>query len=148
MNKITPFLWFDHQAKEAVDFYVSIFPNAKIIDESSNSDDIQSISFELFNQRFIAFNGGPYASFSPAISMYVDCENQEEVDSYWDRLAVGGKIEQCGWLSDKYGLTWQIIPNILFDCLNHPDPIKAQKAMDAMLKMTKINVNELLDTIK
>ena len=96
MNKITPFLWFDHQAKEAVDFYVSIFPHAKIIDESSNSDDIQSISFELFNQRFIAFNGGPYASFTPAISMYVDCENQEEVDTYWDKLAIGGKIEQCG----------------------------------------------------
>ena len=140
MQKITPFLWFNHQAIEAARFYVSIFKDSKILDDNPIDDEIMSVSFELFGQRYIAFNGGPVFSFTPAISMYVDCDDQSEVDYYWDKLIEGGEASQCGWLVDKYGISWQIVPSILSELLNHPDPIKAQKAMDAMLKMSKLDV--------
>lgn len=148
IHKITPFLWFDHQAVEAARFYVSLFENARILEDETNDstesiqpdplEDAQSVSFELDGQSFIAFNGGPYFKFTPAISMYVDCEDQAEVDRLWDALIQGGEPSQCGWLTDRFGLTWQIVPRILHEALNHPDPIKAQKAMDAMLKMVKL----------
>jgi predicted 3-demethylubiquinone-9 3-methyltransferase (glyoxalase superfamily) len=141
MQKITPFLWFEDQAIEAAQFYVSIFKDSRLLDDIDEED--SSISFELYGQRYIAFNGGPYFKFTPAISMFVDCVDQEEVDYYWDKLTEGGEAGQCGWLTDKFGVSWQIIPSILFDFLNHPDPIKAQKAMDAMLKMKKLDIAAL-----
>lgn len=141
MQKITPFLWFDDQAIEAALFYVSIFKDSKILDEINEDD--SSVSFELYGQRYIAFNGGPYFKFTPAISMFVDCEDQAEVDYYWDKLTDGGEEGQCGWLTDKYGVSWQIVPSILNEVLNHPDPNKAQKAMEAMLKMTKLDIDGL-----
>jgi len=146
MQKITPFLWFDDQAIEAAQFYVSIFKDSRIIDEIDEDD--SSISFELYGQRYIAFNGGPYFKFTPAISMYVDCEDQSEVDYYWDKLTEGGEESQCGWLIDKFGVSWQIVPSILNEVLNHPDPKKAQKAMDAMLKMKKLDVAALVAAVK
>lgn len=146
MQKITPFLWFDDQAVEAAKFYVSIFKDAKIIDEID--DDASSVSFELDGQQYIAFNGGPYFKFTPAISLYVDCTDQAEVDYYWDKLTDGGEESQCGWLIDKYGISWQIVPSILSELLNHPDPIKAQKAMDAMLQMKKLDIAKLLESIQ
>jgi len=146
MQKITPFLWFDDQAVEAAKFYVSIFKDAKIIDEID--DDASSVSFEFFGQQYIAFNGGPYFRFTPAISLYVDCTDQVEVDYYWDILTEGGEESQCGWLIDKYGISWQIVPSILSELLNHPDPIKAQKAMDAMLQMKKLDIAKLLESIQ
>jgi len=141
MQKITPFLWFDDQAIEAAQFYVSIFKDSRIIDEIDEVD--SSVSFELYGQRYIAFNGGPYFKFTPAISMFVDCEDQAEVDYYWDMLTEGGEEGQCGWLIDKFGISWQIVPSVLSEVLNHPDPVKAQKAMETMLTMTKLNIADL-----
>lgn len=156
IRKITPFLWFDHQAREAAEFYVSIFPHSKILDESvtdakneeySGVDlgEAMSVSFDLSGQAFIALNGGPYFKFTPAVSFYVDCEDQAEVDRYWELLTQGGEPGQCGWLTDKYGVSWQIVPSILPELLAHPDPIKAQRVMDAMLSMTKLNIAALVD---
>lgn len=151
-NKITPFLWFDTQALQAALFYVSIFKDSRITDPDFNAlrsitdndeSQIQSVAFELQGQPFIAFNGGPYFKFNPAISMFVNCEDQAEVDYLWDSLTQDGEASQCGWLSDKYGISWQIVPSRLPELLNHPDPIKAQSVMEAMLKMTKINIAEL-----
>jgi len=146
MQKITPFLWFDDKALEAAQFYVSIFKDSRIIDEIDEDD--SSVSFELYGQRYIAFNGGPYFKFTPAISMYVDCEDQKEVDYYWDKLTEGGEEGQCGWLTDKFGVSWQIVPSILSEVLNHPDSKKAQKAMDTMLKMKKLDVAKLVAAVK
>ena len=159
MQKITPFLWFDDQAEEAVQFYLSIFKDSRLIDESltdKKSEDVSSvdlgeamsISFELYGQRFIAFNGGPYFKFTPAISMFVDCVDQAEVDYYWDKLTEGGEAGQCGWLIDKFGVSWQIVPSVLSEVLNHPDRLKAQQAMDAMMKMTKLDIEILLNSVK
>lgn len=141
MQKITPFLWFDAQAIEAAQFYVSIFKDSRIIDEIDEDD--SSVSFELYGQRYIAFNGEPYFKFTPAISMFVDCDDQAEVDYYWDKLTDGGEEGKCGWLIDKFGISWQIVPSFLNEVLNHPDPIKAQKALEAMLKMTKLDIEGL-----
>jgi predicted 3-demethylubiquinone-9 3-methyltransferase (glyoxalase superfamily) len=146
MQKITPFLWFDDKALEAAQFYVSIFKDSRIIDEIDEDD--SSVSFELYGQRYIAFNGGPYFKFTPAISMYVDCEDQKEVDYYWDKLTEGGEEGQCGWLTDKFGVSWQIVPSILSEVLNHPDPKKVQKAMDTMLKMKKLDIAKLVAAVK
>jgi predicted 3-demethylubiquinone-9 3-methyltransferase (glyoxalase superfamily) len=146
MQKITPFLWFDDQAFDAVQFYVSIFKDSRIIDAIAEED--SSVSFELYGQPYIAFNGGPYFKFTPAISMFVDCEDQTEVDYYWDKLSEGGEISNCGWLTDKFGISWQIVPSILSQVLNHSDPIKAQKAMDAMLQMTKLDIKKLLEAVE
>lgn len=152
--KITPFLWFDSQALQAAQFYVSIFKDSKIVDpnpsdlnlsavNNDESEPVQSVSFELQGQPLIAFNGGPYFKFTPAISMFVECEDQAEIDRLWEKLIEGGQASQCGWLTDQFGLSWQIVPSQLPDLLNHPDPIKAQKVMEAMLKMSKLDIADL-----
>lgn len=141
MQSITPFLWFDDQAEEAVDFYVSIFKNAKIMSKSPGPDgNLLSATFELNGQEFMALNGGPMFSFTPAISFFVKCDTQEEVDYYWGKLLEGGSEEQCGWLKDKYGLSWQIIPNRLGELLSDPDPEKVNRVTQAMLQMQKIEI--------
>lgn len=151
MNKITPFLWYNDQAEEAAKFYLSIFKSGKLITvkrrsgKTPGSDDpVMSVSFELEGQRFIALNGGPHFSFTPAISLFVDCKDQQEVDELWKKLtADGGEESRCGWLKDKYGLSWQIIPKALGELLQDPDAAKAARVMQAMLKMGKIEVKAL-----
>jgi len=150
MQKITPFLWFDNNAEEAVNFYVSIFKNSRIVNMSRWGDTgpgpkgaVMSVTFELFGQEFMALNGGPTFTFSPAISFFVKCETQEEVDEYWEKLSAGGKKERCGWLKDKYGLSWQIIPNVLGRFLQEKDPAKSQRVMKAMMQMDKIDIKGL-----
>jgi predicted 3-demethylubiquinone-9 3-methyltransferase (glyoxalase superfamily) len=138
MQKITPFLWFDNQAGEAAKFYCSVFKNSKII--GSNP---MIVTFELEGQKFMALNGGPQFKFTEAISFFVDCETQEEVNYYWEKLCEGGKESQCGWLKDKYGMSWQIVPSILGKLIGDPDPVKSQRVMNAMLKMKKIDIAKL-----
>lgn len=135
MQKITPFLWFDNQAEEAVQFYCSIFPNAKIGKLSAFVS-----SFELEGLHFTALNGGPHYKFSGAISLYVNCETQAEVDHYWEKLGEGGEHQQCGWLKDRFGISWQIIPSALPRLLNDPDRTSADRAMQAMMQMQKIDI--------
>lgn len=155
IRKITPFLWFDNQAIEAAKFYVSVFKNSMITDETLTDpkhegvsgtaiDEPMSVSFELDGQAFIAFNGGPYFKFTPAVSFYVDCADQAEVDEVWEKLLEGGEASQCGWLTDRYGVSWQIVPRILPQLLNQPDSDKAQRVMDAMLTMIKLDVEALI----
>jgi predicted 3-demethylubiquinone-9 3-methyltransferase (glyoxalase superfamily) len=145
MKKITPFLWFDTQAEEAMNFYVSLFKNSKVKDISRGPDgNAFIVSFELDGQEFMGLNAGPQFKFNEAVSMYVDCEDQAEVDYFWNRLtADGGEESQCGWLKDKYGLSWQIIPRQLTELMGDPDLEKSQRVMDAMLKMQKIIVADL-----
>ncbi|WKZ46292.1 MAG: VOC family protein [Anaerolineales bacterium] len=139
MKKITPFLWFESQAEEAMNYYVSIFKNSKVL--SSNP---QSVNFILDGQEFIGLNAGPQFKFNEAISFLVNCEDQDEVDYYWNKLiADGGEESMCGWLKDKYGLSWQIIPKQLGELMGDPDPEKAQRVVQAMLKMKKIIVADL-----
>jgi predicted 3-demethylubiquinone-9 3-methyltransferase (glyoxalase superfamily) len=142
MKKITPFLWFDTQAEEAMNFYVSIFKHSKVLGVTPGPDGrAMSVSFELEGQEFIGLNAGPQFKFNEAISFFVDCETQEEVDGLWSKLtADGGEESMCGWLKDKYGLSWQIIPQGLGQMLNDPDPARAQRVMQAMLKMNKIDL--------
>lgn len=151
-QKITPFLWFDNNAEEAIRFYISIFPNSKILSmqrhasgESGAKSNFISGTFELEGQRFMALNGGPMFSFSPAISLFVSCETQREVDELWDKLSAGGAKERCGWLKDKFGISWQIIPKALGNLLGDPDPVKSKRVMQAMLGMDKINISVLMD---
>ena len=140
-HKITPFLWFDDRLEEAVKFYVSVFPNSKIQDISHQGDKAFSAQFTLDGQEFMALNGGPEFTFTEAISFFVRCETQAEVDYYWNTLtANGGEESMCGWLKDKYGLSWQIIPNALPRLLGDADPNRAQRALQAMLKMRKIDI--------
>ncbi len=146
-QRITPFLWFDGKAKEATDFYVSIFPNSKILDVKEMNGAVFMTTFQLEGLKFFALNGGPMFQFSQAISFYVDCPDQAEVDRLWDLLAEGGEPQQCGWVKDKFGVTWQIIPSILGEAIGHPDPEKAQRAMHAMLQMTKLEIQPLLDAV-
>jgi len=150
MTKITPFLWFDTQAEEAARFYVSIFKNSKIGKISRYGEggpgpagSVMTVEFELDGQRFIALNGGPHFKFNEAISFSIDCKTQSEVDELWKKLSAGGQEVQCGWLKDKYGLSWQVVPAILGEMLNDPDPAKAKRVMAAMLKMKKIDIDEL-----
>jgi predicted 3-demethylubiquinone-9 3-methyltransferase (glyoxalase superfamily) len=145
MNKITPFLWFDHQAEEAMNFYVSVFKNSKVNYVSRGPDGKAfTVSFELDGQPFMALNAGPQFKFNEAVSFFVNCETQEEVDYYWEKLtADGGEESMCGWLKDKYGLSWQIIPTALGRLMGDPDPAKAKRVMDAMLQMRKIKVADL-----
>lgn len=150
MPKISPFLWFDTQAEEAANFYVSIFNNSKIVKINRYGEagpgpkgGVMTIVFQLDGQEFIALNGGPVFKFTEAISLIVNCKTQEEVDTYWARLVEGGEESRCGWLKDKYGLSWQIIPTLLAEMLGDPDPQKAKRVMQAMLKMKKIDVAEL-----
>jgi predicted 3-demethylubiquinone-9 3-methyltransferase (glyoxalase superfamily) len=138
MQKITPFLWFENQAREAADFYGSIFKNSRIINSNP-----MVVTFELEGQKFMALNGGPQFKFTEAISLFVDCETQEEVDYYWEKLTAGGQESQCGWLKDKYGLSWQIVPSILGKLIGDKDPKKANNALQAMLQMKKIDIAKL-----
>ena len=145
MNKITPFLWFDGKAEEAMRFYVSIFRNSKVLSVSPGPNGkAMSVTFELEGQAFMALNGGPEFKFTEAISLFVSCTTQEEVDDLWAKLtADGGEESRCGWLKDKYGLSWQIIPTALMEMLGDEDPGKAGRAMEAMLKMNKIDIKAL-----
>jgi thioredoxin type arsenate reductase len=147
MPKISPFLWFDTQAEEAAHFYVSIFNNSKVVNVTRYGEagpgpkgSVMTVEFELDGQAFTALNGGPHFKFTEAISFSVDCRTQEEVDKYWQKLSEGGEEGPCGWLKDKYGLSWQINPTILGEMLNDPDPQKAKRVMEAMLKMKKIDI--------
>lgn len=150
MQKITPFLWFDTQAEEAAKFYTSTFPNSRIVTVARYGDagpgpkgSVMTVEFELDGQRMIALNGGPQFKFTEAISLSVDCKDQAEVDHYWNKLLQGGKESQCGWLKDRYGLSWQINPTVLGEMLSDPDPKKAKRVMEAMLKMKKIDIAAL-----
>ena len=147
-QKITPFLWFDDKAEEAMRFYMGIFKNAKVGEMRHWGDSgpgkpgaVMSVSFELEGQRFMALNGGPAFKFSPAISLFVNCETQEEVDHYWEKLSAdGGKTNRCGWLDDKYGITWQIVPSVLGKLLGDKDAAKANRVMQAMMQMSKLDI--------
>jgi predicted 3-demethylubiquinone-9 3-methyltransferase (glyoxalase superfamily) len=139
-NKITPFLWFDTQAEEAMNFYVSIFKNSKVLSVSRRDGKVFIVSFELDGQRFTGLNAGPKFKFNEAVSFYVDCDTQEEVDYFWEKLSAGGEKSRCGWLKDKFGLWWQIIPSALGKLMSDPDPKKSQAVMQAMLGMDKIDV--------
>jgi predicted 3-demethylubiquinone-9 3-methyltransferase (glyoxalase superfamily) len=144
MQTITPFLWFDNQAEEAMNFYVSIFEDAEIVSGMPGPDGkLMGGTFTLNGQEFMVLNGGPMYSFTPAISLFVKCETQEEVDYYWAKLTDGGSEEPCGWLKDKFGLSWQIIPNALGELIGHPDREKAGRALQAMLQMKKIDIAAL-----
>jgi predicted 3-demethylubiquinone-9 3-methyltransferase (glyoxalase superfamily) len=134
MKKITPFLWFDGKAEEAMKFYVSIFKNAKILGPNR---------FELEGQEFLVLNGGPQFTFTPAISFFINCETQQEVDDLWEKLSAGGEEGRCGWLKDKYGLSWQVIPSVLGPMLSDKDPVKAKRVLNAMLQMNKIDIAAL-----
>jgi len=146
MKKITPFLWFDTQAEEAMNFYTSIFKNSKVLGVTPGPNGrAMSVNFELEGQEFIGLNAGPQFQFNEAISFLVDCKTQEEVDDLWEKLtADGGEESMCGWLKDKFGLSWQIIPTTLSEMLSDPDPEKAGRVMQAMLKMNKIDIEGLL----
>jgi predicted 3-demethylubiquinone-9 3-methyltransferase (glyoxalase superfamily) len=145
MKKITPFLWFDTQAEEAMNFYVSLFKNSKVNSVSRGPEGRAfTVSFELDGQEFMGLNAGPQFKFNEAVSMYVDCKDQAEVDYFWDALtADGGEESMCGWCKDKYGLWWQIVPKQLGELMGDPDPVKSKRVMDAMLKMQKIVVADL-----
>jgi predicted 3-demethylubiquinone-9 3-methyltransferase (glyoxalase superfamily) len=150
MQKITPFLWFDDQAEEAMNFYVSVFKNSKIVSVSRYGEGgprpkgmVMIATFQLNGQEFMALNGGPEFKFTEAISLFVDCKTQEEVDYLWEKLSDGGEKGQCGWLKDKYGLSWQIVPSALGELMNDKDSEKSKRVMEAMLKMTKIDIAEL-----
>ena len=150
MQKITPFLWFDTQAEEAAKFYISTFPNSRIVTVARYGDagpgpkgSVMTVVFELDGQRMIALNGGPQFKFTEAISLSVDCKTQEEIDAYWEKLSDGGEKGPCGWLKDRYGLSWQVNPAVLGEMLADPDPKKAKRVMQAMLKMKKIDIAAL-----
>ncbi len=150
MNKITPFLWFNGNAEEAMNFYVSIFKHSKVGRVTRYGDAgpgpkgaVMSATFQLEGQEFFALNGGPQFSFTPAISFFVNCETQQEVDELWEKLSAGGSKDRCGWLKDKFGLSWQIVPSILGKLLGDKDPEKANGVMKAMMKMTKIDIKGL-----
>jgi predicted 3-demethylubiquinone-9 3-methyltransferase (glyoxalase superfamily) len=152
MQKITPFLWFNDDAEEAMNFYVSIFKNSKIGRVTRYGDagpgpkgQAMSVAFTLEGQEFMGLNGGPQFSFTPAISLFVSCETQDEVDELWEKLSEGGSRDRCGWLKDKFGLSWQIIPTALGRLLADKDPVKSQRVMQAMLKMNKIDIEQLQD---
>jgi predicted 3-demethylubiquinone-9 3-methyltransferase (glyoxalase superfamily) len=154
MQKITPFLWFDDKAEEAVTFYTSIFKNSKIGKIARYGDagaqvsgrpkgTVMTVAFQLEGQEFVALNGGPQFKFTEAISFVVNCQTQDELDEYWQKLSDGGQEVQCGWLKDKYGLSWQSVPTILGEMLSDPDPKKAERVMKAMLQMKKIDIKGL-----
>jgi predicted 3-demethylubiquinone-9 3-methyltransferase (glyoxalase superfamily) len=153
MQKVSPFLWFDNNAKEAMQFYTSIFPNSRIVethavtDGSGAGEDANMLtgSFELDGQEFMALNGGPQFKFTEAISLFVRCETQAEVDGYWEKLSAGGEESRCGWLKDKFGVSWQIVPNRLGELLGDPDRAKADRVLQAMLQMSRIDIQKLED---
>ena len=150
MQKIAPCLWFDNQAEEAVAFYMSIFKDAEVTQLARYTEDshgepgkVIAIDFKLAGQDFMAVNGGPYFKFTEAISLFVNCETQEEVDMYWEKLTEGGEESQCGWLKDKYGVSWQIVPTVLGTWVTDPDSVKARRVTEAMLKMSKLDIETL-----
>jgi predicted 3-demethylubiquinone-9 3-methyltransferase (glyoxalase superfamily) len=150
MKKITPFLWYDMNAEEAINHYTSIFKNSKILSTSrygaggpAPAGTLMSATFQLEGQEFMALNGGPHFHFTEAISLFVSCETQAEVDELWEKLAAGGERQRCGWLKDKFGLSWQIIPTALGRMLQDPDPAKAGRVMQAMLQMEKLDIAKL-----
>jgi predicted 3-demethylubiquinone-9 3-methyltransferase (glyoxalase superfamily) len=150
IQRITPFLWFDHQAEEAAAFYVAIFPNSKIekvvrygAAGPGPAGTAMTVAFQLDGQSFVALNGGPIFKFTEAISFVVNCQSQDEVDAYWEKLSAGGAEIECGWLKDKFGLCWQIVPTVLFELLSHPDPETSQRVMKAMLTMKKLDIRAL-----
>jgi predicted 3-demethylubiquinone-9 3-methyltransferase (glyoxalase superfamily) len=154
VQKITPHLWFDDDAEEAAKFYTSIFRNSRIINvtryghagsraSGRAEGSVMTVLFELEGQRFMALNGGPVFKFTPAISFMVHCETQEEVDEFWEKLSQGGEIVQCGWLNDKYGVSWQIVPNILGELISDKDAKKSERVMEAMLQMKKLDIKQL-----
>src|SRR5437773_11712757 len=154
MQKINPFLWFDHQAEEAVKFYTSIFKNSRIGKIARYGEEaekiagrpkgsVMTVEFQLEGQEFVALNGGPHFKFTEAISFVVNCQTQEEVDYYWEKLSEGGKEVQCGWLKDKFGLSWQIVPTVLGELLSDKDALKSQRVMEAMLQMVKLDIKKL-----
>jgi len=148
MQKITPFLWFDDRAGEAARFYVSVFKNSTILsingEEPAGADGpVSSARIRLDGQELIAFNGGPHFKFTEAVSLFVNCETQAEVDELWEKLSEGGETSRCGWLKDKFGVSWQIIPTVLGEMLNDPDDAKSERAMNAMLGMVKIDIAAL-----
>jgi predicted 3-demethylubiquinone-9 3-methyltransferase (glyoxalase superfamily) len=150
MQKITPFLWFDDQAEEAMNFYVAIFRNSKPGNVIRYGDagpgpkgSVMTASFELEGQQFTALNGGPRFRFTEAISFVVSCGTQAEVDELWERLSEGGETQRCGWLKDRFGLSWQIVPVVLIELLSDPDPEKSRRVMEAMMQMTKIDIAKL-----
>ena len=150
-QKITPFLWFDGNAEEAMNLYVSIFKNSKVVSVTRYGEagpgpkgTVMAATFELEGQQFYALNGGPQYKFTPAISLYVSCETQKEVDELWNKLSAGGHKDRCGWLQDKFGLSWQIIPSVLGKMLSDKNPGKSQSVMKAMLQMDKIDIAKLM----
>lgn len=147
MQKIVPFLWFDNQAEEAAEFYTSVFKDSRIVDVQRYNaagpqpeGSVMTVTFELKGVTFTALNGGPEFSFTPAISFFVNCKTQAEVDELWEKLSEGGQTEMCGWLRDKYGVSWQIVPTVLSEMLQDEDPVKAQRVTEAMLKMVKLDI--------
>ncbi len=150
MQKITPCLWFDNQAEEAAQFYTSIFKDSRVLSMLHYGDagplpagTVMSVTFQLDGQEFIALNGGPYFTFSPAISFFVNCETQEEVDELWHKLSASPEDEQCGWLKDKYGVSWQIVPTVLHAMLQDKDPEKSKRVTEALLQMKKLDIEML-----
>ncbi len=150
MQKITPFLWFDNQAEEAMNFYVSIFKNSKVLDVTRYGEagpgpkgTVMTAKFRLDGQEFVALNGGPQFKFTEAISFVVNCETQKEVDEFWEKLSEGGEKSRCGWLEDKFGLSWQVVPTVLVEMYQDKDPEKSQRVMKAMLQMEKLNIKKL-----
>jgi predicted 3-demethylubiquinone-9 3-methyltransferase (glyoxalase superfamily) len=150
MQKITPFLWFDSRAEEAMNFYLSVFKNAKALGVTRYGDEgpgpkgtVMTAKFRIEGQEFVALNGGPLFTFSQAISFVVNCLDQAEVDTYWEKLSAGGEQQPCGWLKDRYGVSWQVVPVVLAEMLNDPDPEKSQRVMKAMLRMGRIDIKKL-----
>ncbi|MGE0114690.1 MAG: VOC family protein [Steroidobacteraceae bacterium] len=150
MQKITPFLWFDNHAEQAMNFYLSIFRNSRPLKVVRYGEagpgpkgTVMTASFELDGQEFVALNGGPHFKMTPAISFVVNCATQDEVDHYWDKLSAGGEIQQCGWLTDKFGVTWQVVPTVLSELVSDPDPVKSQRVVQAMMKMIKLDISAL-----
>ena len=150
MQKITPFLWFDGKAEEAINFYVSIFKNAKIVGVTRYGEagpgpkgTVMTAKFELDGQEFVALNGGPQFTFTEAISFVVNCATQQEVDEFWEKLSEGGEKSRCGWLKDKYGLSWQVVPTVLVEMIQDKDAEKSKRVMQAMLQMDKLDINTL-----
>jgi predicted 3-demethylubiquinone-9 3-methyltransferase (glyoxalase superfamily) len=151
-QKITPFLWFDDNAEEAINFYTSIFKDSNVTNVSRYGEagpgpkgSLMTATFQLHGQEFIALNGGPMFKFTEAVSFFVKCSTQEEIDDFWEKLSAGGQKSQCGWLKDKFGLSWQIVPPILGELLNDQDPEKSKRVMMAMMKMGKIEIQKLKD---
>jgi predicted 3-demethylubiquinone-9 3-methyltransferase (glyoxalase superfamily) len=149
-QKITPFLWYTDQAEEAAKFYTSIFKDAKIKTIARYGDaglgpqgSVMTVAFEIEGQEFVALNGGPLFKFTPAVSFVINCDTQEEVDRYWEKLSAGGKTDRCGWLTDKFGLSWQVVPRALVELIGDPDPAKSKRVVEAMLQMTKIDIQTL-----